>query len=240
MKLNNTNHIDKEIFWYGAYERNESFTFIQFLNPGAVCIDVGANTGYYSLMSAAHQPHCMVYAFEPASEMFKKLTENSALNGFKKITAVQKGVSNRSTKKQLFISGDDNTGMSSLSAAENATGKIEMIEVVSLDEFVEQKQITGISIIKIDVEGAEIEVLEGMKTVITSFRPLVAIEINAEIQGRFGQSINSIYSFMQERNYIAYEVIAVGCLKPVLSNKDCDLAFFIHEEARLPSSIKII
>jgi FkbM family methyltransferase len=120
--------------------------------------DIGANIGYFSLISGRQVGEKgKVFAFEPAPKNFSLIRMNIEVNGFSNIIPVAKAVSNCSGKQKLFLASDP--GEHSLSDYVG-TEFIE-VDVTSVDEFVRSQNLS-VDLIKMDVEGSEMRVLEGM------------------------------------------------------------------------------
>jgi FkbM family methyltransferase len=147
------------------YEEATTQLFRQLLQPGMVVVDVGANVGYFSLLSADQVgPTGMVYAFEPEPVNHSLLQKNIDLNAYSNILAMQMAVSNTSGCIEFFLSELD-SGSHSI-YQEGARGVADKLSVTSttLDSFLEELGWPNIDLVKIDVEGAELAVLEGMES----------------------------------------------------------------------------
>jgi len=133
----------------------------KILKPGMIFVDIGANIGYFSLVSAKLVgDQGQVYAFEPDPDNFNLLEKNIKVNNYKNIIAVNKAVSDKSGKARLYLEPDNLCGHSLV--VKNGNKFVE-VEIIILDEFLKDKKI---DVIKIDVEGFEPVVLEGMKNII--------------------------------------------------------------------------
>ena len=240
MKLANVDHIERELFWYGAYEEKEGTMFINFVTPECTVLDIGANIGLYSLLTAHKEKECTVYAFEPSACTFNKLTYHIQLNHYNHIKPVHAAAGKQKEQLLLHLASEQNRGMTGFKAAENATGTTELINVLPVDEFILQHNLQSVTLVKIDVEGYELQVLEGMKLLLATNRPVVAIEISGETLGRYDQSTQQVYDFFEQRNYIAYEAVAAQSLQRIRTYKDCNLAFFIPSRQQLPAGISVI
>jgi FkbM family methyltransferase len=179
--------LENEVFWGGLESGHErlSYSLWQKLVRNAdVILDIGANTGIYSLMAKALNPSAAVYAFEPVVRIFKKLDDNRSLNNFD-FTCVQKALSNFDGEAVLFDLDADHAYSASLSSSwwpESADVVEVSIEVERLDTFIDENKIDRVDLMKIDVESREPEVLEGMGRYLEKHRPIMLIEIiNDEI-----------------------------------------------------------
>ncbi|HEU0054310.1 MAG TPA: FkbM family methyltransferase, partial [Longimicrobium sp.] len=128
--------------------------------PGAVALDVGANVGAYALLMGEWvRPGGRVFAFEPAPDAFAGLSRHVALNGLGEVvTPVRAAVAATSGRAALLADGI--AGTNRLSSSGEGGGA--MVETVSLDEFCAREGIAP-ALIKVDVEGAELEVLRGAR-----------------------------------------------------------------------------
>lgn len=136
-------------------------------------IDIGANVGYYTLHLATLVGNKgKVFAFEPDPLNFSILEKNIHLNNFKNIILVNKAVSNSSSKTILF-QNSFNAGGHSIIKTENADKKI-IVETITLDEYFKNFS-NKIDLVKIDVEGAEYQVITGALNFFKKFKPTYLI-----------------------------------------------------------------
>jgi len=154
----------------------ESWIFEQYylkgkceVSKGDYIIDGGAfkgETSFWFLSKGAGK----VYAFEPDPYNFLVLFKNIKRNKAEdKIIPVQKGFSNKIGTFSLYATG---TGRSAV-----LTGGNETFECITLDSFVEKEGVDRLDFIKLDVEGAELEVLEGAVEMIKKFKPKIAVSV---------------------------------------------------------------
>jgi len=143
------------------WEERQTSLFESLLGPGMVFVDVGAHIGYYTLLGAHRVgPGGRVYAFEPAPENFRALQRNISQNGLSNVVAESLAVAGRSGRAQLAISETDSASHS-LAGSLGSGRKIE-VETTSLDDYFAGID-TPIGVVKLDAEGAEPEILEGMQ-----------------------------------------------------------------------------
>ena len=146
-----------------TWNEAEYQAFRAAVEPGAVALDVGANVGAYTLLLGRWvRPGGRVYAFEPAREAFDGLTRHVGLNGLgDDVTCVRAAAAARTGTALLAVDGL--SGANRL--ADEAGG--ERVETVTLDDFCRREGIRP-SFIKIDVEGAELDVLRGARATIAA------------------------------------------------------------------------
>lgn len=165
------------IYRNNSYEELYDNFFTSKLSPGFVVYDIGANIGHYStIFSETVTENGRVYSFEPSFINFNKLRE--ATQNFNNISIFNIGVGNK--KKRLFISqGLDEIGATSR-MCETETSIGQWVDIDSIDNFILENKFPNA--IKIDVEGFELEVLEGaINSLLSNKLKVVGIEIHTAI-----------------------------------------------------------
>ena len=170
------NHLDlsmRQTFQaYGGnkvHEKSTTKLFEKVIKKGNVVLDLGANIGYFTLLSARLVgPKGKVYAFEPEPRNFSFLKKNVELNNYTQVIVNQKAVGNKKGKVKLYICPYE-TGHHTINQFEGIenythkdkkiTKKFVMVDLIVLDNFIKDKKI---DFIKMDVEGAELLALRGM------------------------------------------------------------------------------
>ena len=204
LRLNLYDHIQKQLFWHGAYEFEEMNLLIKFLNKGDSFIDIGANIGYFSLHAAqVVEQSGTVWSFEPASLIFKQLQQHIEMNKFINIKPVQKGVSDKNLKSVLYLSSNENFGSTGLQPGDEFSGETENISLVKIDDFAIEQNMKNISAVKIDVEGHETQVLRGMQQILNEYKPALLIEIIASQLLLHNNAVEDIYEQLYALGYQA-------------------------------------
>jgi FkbM family methyltransferase len=169
----------------GVWEPNVTAAFRSRLAPGDVCIDIGAHIGYFTLLaSKLVGPEGHVYAFEPSPANYDILRGNLERNATKNVTALQVAAG-ESTGRALFHEGPGtNTGRATLRSILPNRSPIEgpgvTVEVRPVASCVPERDHARIRVIKIDVEGYELEVLRSLGPLFDLGQPLaVFLEFNA-------------------------------------------------------------
>ena len=155
------------IYMAGKYEPETTKLIRELCYPGIHFVDVGGNIGYFTLIVATdirdNAGDGVVYSFEPNPALFSILKQNLAANRLEGIVKpVQKAVSNSRQSVKLFIEQIDGLTSSTLEALSVGWDAL-ICESVTLDSFFAKENWPVIDLIKIDVEGAEVGVLQGMK-----------------------------------------------------------------------------
>ncbi len=153
--------------WIGSYEQTKQQIFNGALSPGFVVYDVGAHVGFYSLLaSAGAGPTGRVYCFEPLPENVDYLRKHLRINQCVNCEVFEVAVTSMDGVARFDSSRPRSMGWIS------ETGGL-LVRTVRLDTLVEEKHILPPNVIKIDVEGAELSVLEGCAQTIGVSRPLI-------------------------------------------------------------------
>ncbi len=149
----------------GTYEPEQTRLFRSKCRPGDTVIDVGANVGWYTIIaSKLVGKDGTVIAFEPEPENFAILKRNVLANGCDNVILEQKALSNAAGTLTLYLD-ELNKGMHSI-VSDQRGGAIK-VEGLRLDDYLENR-FKKVDFVKIDVEGAEPMVLEGMRRAIES------------------------------------------------------------------------
>jgi FkbM family methyltransferase len=158
----------KSLFLYGTLEISETRIVQALLHPGMCFVDVGANIGYYALLAARLVgPGGVVHAFEPSGDMRARLLENVALNGVANVEVHDEAVTKRSGTVRFYASTwIENSGISSILPGDGRSEEGEEVPCVSLDEFGATLGSRRIDLLKMDIEGAELEAFEGARNLL--------------------------------------------------------------------------
>lgn len=151
-----------------GWEPETTRLFKRLAKADDVIVDIGANIGYYTLLSSKIVgSNGKVYAFEPDPLNYKVLTENIKLNELTNVVFEQKAVSDKNGQIELYLNKSD-IGAHTIYKSKKA-GKSVTVESITLDEYFKGREYP-IDIVKMDVEGAEMAVLLGMKTILEKNR----------------------------------------------------------------------
>jgi FkbM family methyltransferase len=145
---------NKMIISSKKYE-NEELKYLKNLkkNDKSVFLDIGANMGYYSIMSSNYG-FKKIYAFEPAPKMINRIQKNIKINNLEKLIEIIPYAIGEEKKDVIFYEEPTNHGGSSLFQASQRTKEIK-VQMLSLNEFISNNSIKNIDALKIDIEGYE-------------------------------------------------------------------------------------
>lgn len=170
-------------FWSGLrFEWNELEFLLKMIWPGTTFVDIGANAGLFTLAAATklRGSDSAIYAFEPCSGTFDILERNIRLNRLKDIHAFRLALSDRPGVASLWVNARLKDGLNSLKDPSHpdaqVVGRVE-VQTASLDEFIQEKGITRVDVMKVDVEGAELLVFRGARKLLSrEDAPLILYE----------------------------------------------------------------
>jgi FkbM family methyltransferase len=186
-------------FDYAVNPLHEQALEPYFHCEGRVFLDIGAHIGKWSVFVARAQPEVQVYAFEPHPVTFRYLQQNLLLNGLRSVEPVHAAVSSRKGQALLAMPRV-NTEMSRL--IDSPSGEdVVSISTLTVDEFLAEKGVgpAEVGLVKVDVEGHEFEVLEGMRGLLERS---TGLSILCEILPR-QQRREAILQFMRDLGYEA-------------------------------------
>lgn len=159
--------------WLGTYEFDKQILFEKYVKPNMVVYDIGANAGFYTLLSAVLTGSTgKVFAFEPVPQNIFYIRKHLGLNKITNTVVVEKAVSDKTSKFKFDLSSNPSMGHFS----EN--GKIE-VEAISLDEFTKQGNPLP-DLIKMDIEGAEFDALNGAKEILNTKKPVIFLATHGD------------------------------------------------------------
>lgn len=158
-------------FW----ESKSRKIFSQLSKTSNVVFDIGSYSGIYTLLAAKSNDDVKTYSFEPNPELFKVLSKNIKINRLKNSKIEALAFDENEGVATLYINHEINTSVASLINNSNKGGSFQVTKT-TLDSFVTREKITTIDLMKIDVEGYEINVLKGSLKSLTDFQPIILME----------------------------------------------------------------
>jgi FkbM family methyltransferase len=169
-------------------------------------VDIGANVGYYTLLSSrlvGAGGH--VYAVEPSASTRDRLKKNLAMNPFSNTTVLPVAAWD-SNGDANFNYDQCDAGGSSLRPLESPATS-ECVELRRIDELIPDADVQRISLIKIDIEGAELHALRGLSGILDANRRLaIIVEVNPEMLHGLGSSAEALTDFLYQRGFVAERI----------------------------------
>jgi FkbM family methyltransferase len=212
----------ERIMWSGRYEPPLCAFLEARDTAGWVCLDIGANVGAIALVLAKRcaanpnsgnaRPQGRVYAFEPGPPNLARLRENLKLNPelAARTEVIAAGVSD-SAGELWWAEESANPGNALLSS----TGT-DRVPVITVDDFVRERSLDRIDLIKIDVEGMELKVMHGARNTLLRLRPILYFEtLPRYTKSGTGASFQQMKQFLAgECGYALYRIASDGTLLP--------------------------
>lgn len=200
--------ISRILLTVGSWERGTTRLFEDIIQKGMVVLDVGANIGYFTLIAAKLVgEEGKVFAFEPEPYNFDLLVRNLKLNGYHNVTPAQKAISDKNGRATLFLDRTqwDQHSLSRRNVTNFSGNSIE-VDVQTLDDFLKDFG-HRVDFAKIDVQGAELAVIQGMRHIIESNKNLkLVVEFNPEGLRRFGSSPEEFLNRLTGYGFKLYQI----------------------------------
>ena len=227
----NDNKHSQDIYIRKSYEDTDIEWCINWLQEGDDFIDCGANIGYFS----ANLAQCMNLSKVAAVEGNEKCAELSRtafdLLGMGNIEVINK-ILHSNEVDELHI--NDMPGEEGLQYATNAKeGAGVVVEATTLDQLAKSKAIRP-TLIKVDCEGAETEILKGSRNLLKEVRPAWIIEINDDALARAGSSRHELFSILRENKYLLFHVSSAFEDFPFGVEVDADFQSWSFNLAAIP------
>jgi len=192
------------IYGWSSFEKPLPLIIFQMMKHCRSFVDVGANTGFYSLLASLHVDKKII-SFEPFPAVFDCLQKNINLNSKQdEIETIQLALSDVEGESDLFIPLSDH-GLIETSASLNQCFKddhenVVTVSVKPLDVFLSDRPMENLDLMKVDVESFEKQVLQGSLGTVKKYRPIVILEILN------GDNVHWFKQFLKDNDYIAYSI----------------------------------
>jgi len=182
------NYIDWAVFFFGAHAKSELEAMalaaqrLRATGRPVVYIDVGANIGHHLLFMSAHADQ--MYGFEPWRPVLERARILLAMNGLDNVQIFPVALGETDERQRFYPPLSSNLGSGSFSEFWSGLNdhKAEplFLDVRNGDEFLKSANITGVGIVKIDVEGSEASVCRGLRETIKRDRPFILMELSGQ------------------------------------------------------------
>lgn len=212
--VNLTTGMQETVFFLGEFEKEITRIAASLIREGDICLDVGANFGWYTtLLRANAGPSGAVHSFEPVPATFRELTRNCELmesptNVFLNNIAL----GDRAGTVPINLFEDLPTGHASLSSQGRDDAITFECPMITLDSYLEEANVPDVNFVKVDIEGAEMMFLNGAKKLFAQdVPPIFLMEMALEQTGNFGYVPDDLIKFIAARaSYNFYAVDEIG------------------------------
>ncbi len=186
---------------YGIYEPVETTMIKKLIKPNYVVLDIGANIGYFTLMMAKQSKQ--LYAFEPEPRNYQTLQKNIEFNHLENVHLYNYAIAEVSGITTLHLC-DTNRGMHRIYESQFCKEGTVNVETIAIDDLIEYADF-----IKIDIEGAELGALKGMKRLLKKHHPILLMEFHPPSIIEYGVQPRDVFDFVVEMGYLV-EIPNVG------------------------------
>lgn len=197
--------------YFGMVQTHVIKVFLKYIKKESVFIDVGANVGHFSAIGAGLVGKSgQVHSFEPVPEYFNKLSEISILNKQYQIYVNNFALGETSGTLEMNLTKSSTLGWSTLVPDFMKSDEIKKtfkVNVMRLDDYIFEKKIKNISLIKIDVEGFEFPVLKGLSKFFKENKedlPPIIVEVVPVAYSKLGYKIEDLENYMRNFSYYAF------------------------------------
>lgn len=204
--------IDHKILFTGAYEKQTNRILESNLSIGDWVLEAGANTGTETLLiSRLIGSAGRIFAFEPVKHVVEKLNRNLSLNRIENVTIMQValGDEERDISFYIYPQNHPNQGMGS-KVLENAGLEKINVRQTTIDALFNRGELPRFDFLKMDVQGAELDILRGGKNSITFYKPKIFLEAAEDLS-----SLKMIYKFLDDIDYAVFFIRNTGGLEKV-------------------------
>jgi FkbM family methyltransferase len=193
-------------FWTGLYDTALIKKFTAQFGSDWVVLDVGANTGWYTLPFARVLTEGKVHAFEPLSSNFNGLCKSIKLSLLKNIEVHQIGLGKENSQKKIHLAEKGNTGNAVIlnqKMLDEGFSPSEIIKIHTLDTYF-KVPLQRCDFIKMDIEGFEVFLLNGASKFISKHRPIMYGEFSELYMCKYDLNFNEIWNFCIKFDYKMY------------------------------------
>lgn len=190
------------VIYYGVNTEPKGKLF-DLIEDGSTVLDVGANIGETLLQFASINTNGMNIGFEPVPYIYDRLQKNISLNNLSSLKIENLAISDRKETLSFKMPNNQNSGGVRMRKKENKNeyNADLNVQAITLDEYLSQNNIQKVDMIKIDVEGFELNVLKGAENTLANFRPKMFIEIDDQMLKEQNSSAESILKWLESKNY---------------------------------------
>src|SRR5712664_468997 len=196
--------------------------FVQkYLKQGMTALDIGAHHGLYTLLASKRVgPSGKVIAFEPSPRERKQLVRNVRINFCWNVHIEPYALGKEPARNNLYVVEGGEDGCNSLRPpAVQSEIRAVPVEVVTLDAIASKLGLTKVDFVKLDVEGAELDVLKGALGVLqTNPRPVLLVEVYDIRTQPWGYKAREIVQFLGNQGFRWYGLLNDGSIQAIASN----------------------
>jgi FkbM family methyltransferase len=182
LRSHGDDYIVNQIFWKKVYEPETAPVFFRLAQKARITLDIGAHVGFYALLAGHANRAGQVYAFEPLPKTYERLIENIALNRLLNVRGIASAMGTRTGSAEIFFdTAPDIPSNTTLKMPERLAPNRAMtstrVPVTTVKTFIQENVIEHVDLIKMDTEGTELDVIQGMEDLLARDRPAIFCEV---------------------------------------------------------------
>jgi FkbM family methyltransferase len=192
----------------GSYEVDTYLALKKYLKKGDTFIDVGANIGYISTLGLGIvKEQGEVHAFEPIKRYFSLLQKIADQNKGHQFHINNAAISTEERTAEIAVNSSDNIGNNSMIMDSIENKEVETIQTINLTNYLNLKNLSP-SLIKIDTEGYELQVLDSLAEFLikSEKKPVILCEVTPDLYKMQGKSVQDLQKFLDQVGYEAYYI----------------------------------
>jgi FkbM family methyltransferase len=192
-----SDEVGKHLFWHGLrdWEQETVPVVVEELRRAELFLDIGANSGIYTVLGGLLNPRLRTVAFEPVQQTFAALRNNVRNNGLvSRVTALNLALGETLGEVPFHVAEDSTMSSMATEGYQGQRGQVISVECRTLDSVVDELGLKP-DFMKIDVEGFEHAVLEGAHRTLQRFRPRIVLEANP------GDDVERTWAILSEHGY---------------------------------------
>lgn len=191
----------------GIHEEPVTRLILEVLKDAKCFVDIGTNLGWYTLLASKAIPNGIVYGFELDELNYELLKKNIEINHCRNVTAIHAALSDREGTVQYARKLHEPSSVFRITPDSSTELPEDLVDVpaLALDDFIAREKVIP-DVIKIDVEGAEAKVLQGMKRILTQGDPKIFLEVHPKWLPAFQSSVGEILGQLIDNGYEIHEI----------------------------------
>lgn len=199
--------VQSYVYYFGIWEPNlTKFIFARLKgHTERTFVDVGANVGYFSLLAARQLKKGKVVAIEAFPSIFEKCLTNIKLNRATNVRVVPCAATESRRQVQMFHTGSRNDAATTSVSGKFFSAPI-VVEGLPISEILTSQEVRTVRLIKIDVEGAEFAVIQGMTSIIPKLPPDVEIIVKVSPTAPGNENLANLFGIFEQAAFFPYKI----------------------------------
>jgi FkbM family methyltransferase len=222
LKVDTSSYLGWWMYFYGLYRPECLAITAACLSQGETVIDVGASIGVFTVaMAVAVGPRGIVLAFDPWPPEYERCAENLRLNGLTNVNLNREAVADATHISVIYGSEGSNQSNGSLEVGSNGSLEVgrsssdsitsRICSTISIDDYM--PNLNRLDFVKIDSQGADLKVLEGARTALQRWHPVLLLNsVHEGLYQRFGYCTADVRDLLRQQGYDIRRVDAAGRL----------------------------